>query len=59
MSFICCSETFLVDPTQEEEKLATGVITVVSLEDGNVCMLHKPGQYVVHQSNIYERPSSV
>ncbi|KAH0628669.1 hypothetical protein JD844_010081 [Phrynosoma platyrhinos] len=33
----------IVDPTAEEEDLATGVITVVTDEEGKLCSVHKPG----------------
>ncbi|XP_033631740.1 exosome complex component RRP43-like [Asterias rubens] len=33
----------LADPTNEEECIATGMVTVVVTEDGNLQALHKPG----------------
>ncbi|KAM9319477.1 exosome complex component RRP43 [Gastrophryne carolinensis] len=34
---------FLVDPTNEEENLATGLMTIVTDEDGKLCTIRKPG----------------
>ncbi|KAL4690786.1 hypothetical protein H8959_013747 [Pygathrix nigripes] len=34
---------FIVDPTGEEEHLATGTLTIVMDEEGKLCCLHKPG----------------
>uniref|UniRef100_A0A8D0LBL6 Exosome complex component RRP43 n=1 Tax=Sphenodon punctatus TaxID=8508 RepID=A0A8D0LBL6_SPHPU len=43
-SFAIFDDTLLiVDPTAEEEDLATGSITVVMDEDGRLCSVHKPG----------------
>ena len=32
------------DPTDDEESLATGVMTIVVTSEGNVCSVHKPGR---------------
>ncbi|XP_049709141.1 exosome complex component RRP43 isoform X3 [Elephas maximus indicus] len=37
------STLLIVDPTGEEEHLATGTLTVVTDEGGRLCCLHKPG----------------
>ncbi|XP_038617545.1 exosome complex component RRP43 [Tachyglossus aculeatus] len=43
-SFAIFDNTVLiVDPTGEEENLATGTLTVVMDEEGKLCCLHKPG----------------
>ncbi|XP_054442546.1 exosome complex component RRP43 [Pteronotus mesoamericanus] len=43
-SFAVFDDTLLVvDPTGEEERLATGALTVVTDEAGRLCCLHKPG----------------
>lgn len=43
-SFAVFDDTLLiVDPTGEEEHLATGTLTVVMDEEGKLCCLHKPG----------------
>ncbi|XP_049709140.1 exosome complex component RRP43 isoform X2 [Elephas maximus indicus] len=43
-SFAIFDDTLLiVDPTGEEEHLATGTLTVVTDEGGRLCCLHKPG----------------
>lgn len=36
-------EVLVVDPTSEEEELSRGSITVVTHEDGRLCLLEKPG----------------
>lgn len=33
----------IVDPTTEEESLATALITAVTDEDDQLCAFHKPG----------------
>lgn len=33
----------IVDPTADEESLATAVMTLVIDEEGRLCSLHKPG----------------
>ncbi|XP_042305688.1 exosome complex component RRP43 [Sceloporus undulatus] len=42
-SFVLFDTVMVVDPTAEEEDLATGVITVVTDEEGKLCSVHKPG----------------
>uniref|UniRef100_A0A8C2U9M6 Ribosomal RNA-processing protein 43 n=1 Tax=Coturnix japonica TaxID=93934 RepID=A0A8C2U9M6_COTJA len=43
-SFAIFDDTLLiVDPTAEEEDLATGTVTVVTDEDDRLCSVHKPG----------------
>ncbi|XP_071594039.1 exosome complex component RRP43 isoform X1 [Heliangelus exortis] len=43
-SFAIFDDTLLiVDPTAEEEDLATGTVTVVTDDEGKLCSLHKPG----------------
>ncbi len=36
-----------VDPTNEEESLATGGATIVTHQDGSLCMVYKPGPYLI------------
>jgi len=36
-------EVLIVDPTNEEEELSRGSVTVVTHEDGTLCLLEKPG----------------
>lgn len=46
MTFYFSNSTLLiVDPTEEEEHLATGTLTVVMDEEGKLCCLHKPGTH--------------
>lgn len=33
----------VVDPTAEEEDLASGTLTIVTIEDDKLCSVHKPG----------------
>lgn len=43
-SFAVFDDTYIiVDPTDEEESLATGILTVVTDEDGKLCTIRKPG----------------
>ncbi|XP_032533875.1 exosome complex component RRP43-like [Chiroxiphia lanceolata] len=43
-SFAVFDDTVLiVDPTAEEEDLATGTVTIVTDEKGRLCSVHKPG----------------
>uniref|UniRef100_A0A8C4UVV5 Ribosomal RNA-processing protein 43 n=1 Tax=Falco tinnunculus TaxID=100819 RepID=A0A8C4UVV5_FALTI len=43
-SFAIFDDTLLiVDPTAEEEDLASGTVTVVTDEEGRLCSVHKPG----------------
>ncbi|KAM9609852.1 exosome complex component RRP43 isoform 2-T2 [Trichechus inunguis] len=45
-SFAIFDDTLLiVDPTGEEEHLATGTLTIVMDEGGKLCCLHKPGMF--------------
>ncbi|XP_057563065.1 exosome complex component RRP43 isoform X3 [Hippopotamus amphibius kiboko] len=47
-SFAVFDDTLLiVDPTEEEEHLATGTLTVVMDEEGKLCCLHKPGTHLL------------
>ena len=41
--FLPNSSYLIADPTDEEEELATGVVTVVTLEDDQLCSVNKPG----------------
>lgn len=36
-------DIIFVDPTSEEESYVTGEVTIVTLADGKLCMVHKPG----------------
>ncbi|XP_048358539.1 exosome complex component RRP43 [Sphaerodactylus townsendi] len=42
-SFVLFDSLVIVDPTLEEEDLATGTVTIVTDEDGKLCSVHKPG----------------
>ena len=39
-----CSTVLFADPTDEEENLVTGVVTVVVTDDDNIAAVHKPGE---------------
>ncbi|XP_002733208.1 exosome complex component RRP43-like [Saccoglossus kowalevskii] len=54
-SFAIFDNSILIaDPTNEEENLATGVVTVVTNECGELCALHKPGGSSLSESQIQE-----
>ena len=38
-----CSKIIFLDPSSEEESLATGTITIVTKDEEHICMVHKPG----------------
>lgn len=42
------SSLVIVDPTAEEEDLATGALTIVTDEEGNLCSVYKPGTVLKH-----------
>ncbi|KAJ6658270.1 hypothetical protein lerEdw1_020542 [Lerista edwardsae] len=42
-SFVLFDSLVIVDPTAEEEDLATGALTIVTDEEGNLCSVYKPG----------------
>ncbi|XP_062975059.1 exosome complex component RRP43 [Elgaria multicarinata webbii] len=42
-SFVLFDKLVIVDPTAEEEDLATGTLTIVTDEEGNLCSVYKPG----------------
>ncbi|KAG8584979.1 hypothetical protein GDO81_004851 [Engystomops pustulosus] len=43
-SFAVFDDTYIiVDPTDEEETLATGLLSIVTDEDGKLCTMRKPG----------------
>eukprot|EP00112_Aurelia_sp_Birch-Aquarium-sp1_P017878 Seg419.4 transcript_id=Seg419.4/GoldUCD/mRNA.D3Y31 product="Exosome complex component RRP43" protein_id=Seg419.4/GoldUCD/D3Y31 len=49
-TFAVFQDSYLIaDPTDEEEALATGVVTVVTLEDGQLCSVNKPGGCAVSE----------
>ncbi|KAF5916398.1 hypothetical protein HPG69_017633, partial [Diceros bicornis minor] len=53
-SFAVFDDTLLiVDPTGEEEHLATGTLTVVMDEEGKLCCLHKPGMFHFSPKNCW------
>lgn len=48
----------IVDPTGEEEHLATGTLTIVRDEEGRLCCLHRPGTFLPLQSlNVIDENS--
>ena len=63
LSILCIfffSQILFVDPTIEEENLATGVITIVTTLD-SLCLIRKPGRnfLVAHQyimMDTFSRP---
>ncbi|XP_069747803.1 exosome complex component RRP43 isoform X2 [Narcine bancroftii] len=54
-SFAIFDDTiFIVDPTAEEEALATGMATIVIDEEGRLCALHKPGGSVLSSEKLQD-----
>ncbi|ELT94047.1 hypothetical protein CAPTEDRAFT_173435 [Capitella teleta] len=51
---IFADKVLFVDPTQEEESLATGFITVVTKDDDHICMTYKPGGSSVQPSQMQD-----
>ncbi|XP_077983660.1 exosome complex component RRP43-like [Glandiceps talaboti] len=47
-------EILIADPTDEEECLATGVVTIVTNENGRLCSVHKPGGSPLSSSQLQE-----
>ena len=43
ISFFPCSTVLFADPTDEEENLVTGIVTVVVTDDDKIAAVHKPG----------------
>jgi len=35
------------DPTQEEEDLVKGTVTIVTVSDEKVCLMHKPSSFLL------------
>jgi len=44
----------LIDPTNEEECLASGIVTIVSLEDEKLCGIYKPGGHSLDDVSFQE-----
>ncbi|CAH1796394.1 unnamed protein product, partial [Owenia fusiformis] len=43
-----------VDPNSEEESIATGQITIVTTEDEQICLLHKPGGSAISDDKMQD-----
>ena len=41
---VSCSDIILIDPTDEEEALVPDVVTMVTVDGRQVCMVYKPGE---------------
>lgn len=54
MHFSFTSTLLIVDPTAEEEDLATGTVTIVTDEEGRLCSVHKPGtsKFTTRKPNV-------
>jgi len=48
-----CSEIILTDPTDEEESLSSGVVTVV-VQGDVLCSVHKPGGSPLTESQLQD-----
>ena len=44
--FVCCRHVVFADPTQEEEDLVKGTVTVVTVNSEELCMIHKPSSFM-------------
>ncbi|XP_066474117.1 exosome complex component RRP43 [Tiliqua scincoides] len=53
-SFVLFDSLVIVDPTTEEEDLATGVLTIVTDEEGNLCSVYKPGGSTVTGAKLQD-----
>ena len=38
----CCRQVVFADPTQEEEDVVKGAVTIVTLNSDEICLIHKP-----------------
>ena len=43
IAFFLLSSQLIADPNDEEEELAASVVTIVTLDDGKICSISKPG----------------
>lgn len=61
MHFSFTSTLLIVDPTAEEEDLATGTVTIVTDEEGRLCSVHKPGtsKFTTRKPNVRSRKGYV
>ena len=55
-----CSSVIISDPTDDEESLATGVMTIVVTSQGKLCSVHKPGYtltfvFITNSKLVYYR----
>jgi len=39
---MCCRRVVFADPTQEEEDVVKGAVTIVTLNSEEICLIHKP-----------------
>ncbi|XP_017684066.1 PREDICTED: exosome complex component RRP43-like [Lepidothrix coronata] len=54
-SFAVFDDTVLiVDPTAEEEDLATGTVTIVTDEESRLCSVHKPGGSLLTRTKLQD-----
>ncbi|XP_028568453.2 exosome complex component RRP43 [Podarcis muralis] len=53
-SFVLLDTVILVDPTAEEEDLATGNLTIVTDEEGKLCSVYKPGGSVITGTKLQD-----
>jgi exosome complex RNA-binding protein Rrp42 (RNase PH superfamily) len=51
--FLSFSEILLTDPTNEEESLSSGVMTIV-VQGDKLCSVHKPGGSALTESQLQE-----
>ncbi|XP_014676214.1 PREDICTED: exosome complex component RRP43-like [Priapulus caudatus] len=48
------NDILFADPTAEEEALATATVTVATLEDGSLCLLHKAGGSAMTEKELQQ-----
>ncbi|XP_070597879.1 exosome complex component RRP43 isoform X1 [Erythrolamprus reginae] len=53
-SFALFDTLVVVDPTAEEEDLASGTLTIVTIEDDKLCSVHKPGGSSITEAKLQD-----
>uniref|UniRef100_A0A2D4KEH7 Ribosomal RNA-processing protein 43 n=1 Tax=Micrurus paraensis TaxID=1970185 RepID=A0A2D4KEH7_9SAUR len=53
-SFVLFDTLVVVDPTAEEEDLASGTLTIVTIEDDKLCSVHKPGGSTITEAKLQD-----
>ncbi|KAJ7316138.1 hypothetical protein JRQ81_002300 [Phrynocephalus forsythii] len=53
-SFVLFDSLVIVDPTAEEEDLSTGMLTIVTDEEGKLCSVYKPGGSALTEAKLQD-----